>query len=140
MIRRSFIILHSDTCKLPGELYDELKVYEMGAKKHGADSWEEPGVLPLDKNMLSTMRHLLAFYISQKGADDAYHLLHELEEQMKAGKIEKEACDKESGLCHLLHARWRTGTGYTLWRREQRRKEFKDKFIDAINDGKFDNV
>jgi hypothetical protein len=85
----------SSKCSIPPELYDIMKVYEMGARKHGANSYLEPdGPKSSHKDMHASMfRHLA---------------------ESSAGEV----IDYESGLHPLLHLAARAIMAYTRYERD----------------------
>ncbi len=111
-------ILNSDTgtrIEVPSEFQDVKKILEMGAEKHGANSWLEPGVFTFEKRTSSQFRHLLkktgiwqkiqhrTWTDLRRNHDLANAIELILDELQNSHYEEKNRLDDESGQPHELH-------------------------------------
>ena len=91
--------------ELPEELFDVLDIFIMGAKKHGANSYLEPGVFT-EKRLASIFRHLVKVsgLKEQSLCAGLYQAIALVEERLLYCTVKQEnLLDEESGLSHFLH-------------------------------------
>ncbi len=109
---------------IPAEFADVVKVVEMGAAKHGDNSWLEPGVFQFNRRLGSEYRHLLKKAGLYKLLDTQNLDREERQALIIVGRLleraqfkEKNQLDSESGLHHDLHNACNSLMAYTLKKR-----------------------
>jgi hypothetical protein len=87
---------------LPIDFFDVEQVIEMGAKKHGADTWKEYGnpSMKLKNNHASMSRHLSEYYcgVTEDAESGLHPLLHLACRALMAYTVQKKGVQEEDAL------------------------------------------
>ena len=101
---------------LPEEFGDVLDIIEMGAQKHGMDSYLQPGVFTFNKRLQSMFRHQMKisglWYSDSPRVTGAIENILELLEDVEYDA--SNLLDDESGKSHFLHSMCNAGFFHEL--------------------------